>query len=180
MPPAPAFLFQPPASFWPFRWVEETGDEQYRRALYTFHRRSTPYPALQVFDQPNGLASCARRWRSNSPLQALTALNEPIFVECARLLARKTIEEGGKTDSERLRYAFRRAVAKMPSDAELAELNALLVTQQIRIDCGELNPNAIVGALPANASPELTPSRWASYTIVARVLLNLDETITKE
>src|SRR5206468_3738594 len=70
MPPAPAFLFQPPASYAPFPWVDETGPEKYRRGLYTFRRRSTPYPVLQTFDVPNADMSCVRRQRSNSPLQA--------------------------------------------------------------------------------------------------------------
>ena len=69
MPTAPAFLFQPPTSYAPFPWVEETGSEKYRRAVYTFRRRSTPYPVLQTFDVPNSDASCVRRLRSNSPLQ---------------------------------------------------------------------------------------------------------------
>ena len=85
----PEFLFLPPSSYAPFPWKEEKGPDRYRRALYTFRRRSTPYPVLQVFDAPNGDSSCVRRLRSNTPLQALTALNETIFVECAQALARK-------------------------------------------------------------------------------------------
>src|SRR5438552_9844895 len=106
MPPAPAFLFQPPASYAPFPWIDETGPEKYRRALYTFRRRSTPYPMLQTFDVPNADISCVRRLRSNSPLQALTSLNEPIFVECAHSLARKALAGGGKTDGNRITSAF--------------------------------------------------------------------------
>ena len=82
-PPAPAFLFEPPASYGPKVWKESEGTERYRRALYTFRFRSVPYPALQVFDAPNGDISCVRRSRSNTPLQALTSLNEPLFLECA-------------------------------------------------------------------------------------------------
>jgi hypothetical protein len=114
MPPAPAFLFQPPASYAPFPWIEETGPEKYRRALYTFRRRSTPYPALQAFDVPNADFSCVRRLRSNSPLQALVSLNEPIFVEAAQSLAKKTLEEGGNTDKDRIIFAFRRVLDRQP------------------------------------------------------------------
>ena len=81
--PAPAFLFMPPASYGPFNWTDAKGSDRYRRALYTFRRRSTPYPMLQAFDAPNGDFSCVRRSRSNTPLQALTTLNEPIFMDCA-------------------------------------------------------------------------------------------------
>src|SRR6267142_2462764 len=86
-PPAPAFLFLPPASYGPKIWKEETGADRYRRALYTFRYRSVPFPMLQIFDAPNGDISCVRRTRSNTPLQALTTLNEPLFLESARALA---------------------------------------------------------------------------------------------
>src|SRR5207247_2790299 len=124
--PAPAFLFQPPASYGPFNWVEELGPDRYRRAIYTFRRRSTPYPALQNFDAPNGDFSCVRRVRSNTPLQALTTLNEAVFLECARALALRTVREGGTTDAQRLAHAFRRCLARKPSEREAAALLALL------------------------------------------------------
>src|SRR5207249_8941664 len=110
-PDAPAFLFQPPASYGPKVWNNETGENRYRRALYTFRFRSVPYPALQTFDAPNGDFSCVRRVRSNTPLQALTTLNEPVFLEAARALALKTVQEK-KTDEERLAFAFRRCLAR--------------------------------------------------------------------
>ncbi|MGH9938167.1 MAG: DUF1553 domain-containing protein, partial [Blastocatellia bacterium] len=80
-PPAPDFLFLPPASYGPKPWDENKNEERYRRALYTFRYRSTPYPMLQAFDAPNGDFSCVRRARSNTPLQALTTLNETLFLE---------------------------------------------------------------------------------------------------
>jgi len=183
MPPAPAFLFQPPASYAPFPWVDETGPEKYRRALYTFRRRSTPYPVLQTFDVPNADMSCVRRQRSNSPLQALVSLNEPIFVECAQALARKSLEEGGKTDVSRINYAFRRVLARQPSEDEKQELVALLNKEKQRLAEGWLNPNDIATGkndLPSNLPQGATPAQLAAYTVVSRVLLNLDETITKE
>jgi mono/diheme cytochrome c family protein len=185
MPPAPAFLFQPPASYAPFPWVDETGADKYRRALYTFRRRSTPYPALQTFDAPNGDTSCVRRSRSNSPLQALVTLNEPIFVDCARALAKKVLAEGGKTDDERIAYAFRRVLARAPTDAERRELLDLLKKQQQRFADGWLNPVEVATGEARTAKadelpPGITPTQWGAYTVVARVLLNLDETITKE
>jgi hypothetical protein len=183
MPPAPAFLFQPPASYAPFPWVDETGPEKYRRALYTFRRRSTPYPALQTFDVPNSDISCVRRLRSNSPLQALASLNEPMFVECARALARKALDEGGKTDQERITYAFRRTLARPPSVQEMTELLTLLEKERRRFADGWLNPNELTTGNPqppADLPPGITPTNWAAYTVVSRVLLNLDETITKE
>ena len=101
MPPAPAFLFQPPASYAPFPWIEAKGPDRYRRGVYTLRRRSTPYPLLSTFDVPEGNTSCVRRVRSNTPLQALVTLNETIAVEASRALARKALAEGGATDADR-------------------------------------------------------------------------------
>src|SRR6516165_6856540 len=125
-PPLPGFMLLPPVSYGPKTWKESTGSDRYRRALYTFRFRSLQYPALQAFDSPNGDFACVRRSRSNTPLQALTALNEPVFMECAEALGQKALAEGGATDADRLTYAFRRCVARRPSAAESAELLALL------------------------------------------------------
>jgi hypothetical protein len=88
-PPSPEFLYQPPASYGPKAWKEDTGPERYRRSLYIFKFRSVPFPMLQTFDAPNGDFSCVRRLRSNTPLQALVSLNETEFVECAQRLRAK-------------------------------------------------------------------------------------------
>jgi hypothetical protein len=175
-PPAPAFLFQPPASYGPKVWEIQNGPERYRRALYTFRFRSVPYPALQVFDTPNGESSCVRRARSNTPLQALTTLNEPMFVESAQALALKTLDEGGATDADRLNYAMRRVVSRRPSAEETRELLALLEKEQAHFSDGRHDPAEFAPAVPRNA----TGAQTAAWTAVARVLLNLDETITKE
>ena len=162
-PPSPEFLYQPPASYGPKIWKEEQGAERYRRGLYTFSYRSVPYPALQAFDAPNADISCVRRSRSNTPLQALTTLNEPLFLEAAKALAERAIREGGRTDAERLTYAFRRVVARRPAAEESTELMALLNKQKARY---------------AGAGSHL--GEVQAWTAVARVLLNLDEAITKE
>ncbi len=155
-PPAPDFLFQPPVSYGPKVWDEEKGPERYRRALYTFRYRSVPYPVLQNFDTPNGDISCVRRARSNTPLQALTTLNEPLFLEAAKAMALRVRKQGGSTDAERIGYAFRLCTARKPTADEAGELNAFLGKQRTRL--GE----------------------DAAWTALSRVLLNLDETITKE
>ena len=179
--PAPEFLFKPPASYGPFVWDEAKGEDRYRRALYTFRRRSTPYPALTVFDAPVGEASCVKRTRSNTPLQALTALNETIFVECARALGKRAVLEGGKTDTERLTHAFRLCVARAPTKDEIAVLAALLEKNRKRFEEGEANASEIATGVKDSEKPVgFTFSDWAAYTLVARVLLNLDETVTKE
>ena len=182
-PPAPAFLFDRPFSYGPKVWNEEKGEDRYRRAVYTFRFRSVPYPMLQVFDAPTGDFSCVRRARSNSPLQALVTLNEPLFIEAARSLALRSLNEGGTSDEQRLNYVFRCALSRTPARQESAELIGLLNRQRDRFIAGELNPWNIVTdnpdkpfSLPKGARMEDA----AAWTVVARALLNLDETITKE
>jgi hypothetical protein len=173
-PPAPGQLFQPPVSYGPKVWKEEAGENRYRRALYTFRYRSVPYPALQAFDTPVGEASCVRRSRSNTPLQALTTLNEPLFVECARALGAKALREGGATDEERLAYAFRRCTSRLPTEKEKAVLLGFLAAQKEHLAGAAARVKELTGA-----KDDATPERGA-WTALARVLLNLDETITKE
>jgi hypothetical protein len=182
-PPAPDFLFVPPASFGPKNWNVATGPDRYRRAIYTFRFRSVPYPMLQAFDTPNGNVSCIRRPRSNTPLQALTTLNEPLSMEAARALALLVLKEGGATDMRRLAYAFRRCLARKPAPEETDELLGLLNKQRERFTDGELNPWNVASGDPDK--PMLLPKgttmeELAAWTTVSRVLLNLDETITKE
>ena len=183
MPPAPMYLFQPPASYAPFPWKEETGDDRYRRGIYTLRRRSTPFPALQTFDVPEGNTACVRRGRSNSPLQALVGLNETTSMEAARAFAGRILSDGGASDEARIVYAFRRCLSRPPTALELDSLRALIKKQMVRIADGQIDTwllatgrNDRPEKLPANT----TPAQLAAYTVVARVLLNLDETITKE
>jgi mono/diheme cytochrome c family protein/cytochrome c553 len=170
-------------SYGPMTWNAETGPNRYRRALYTFRRRSIPFPALQNFDAPNGDFACVKRVRSNTPLQALTTLNETLFVEAAQALAKRTLKEGGATDAERLTYAFRRCVSRAPDAQELSELQGLLARQQVHLAQGWTSPLVVATGkqdLPTDLPAGTTPTQLGSYTIVSRVLLNLDETITKE
>jgi hypothetical protein len=182
-PPAPEFLFQPPASYGPKVWYEAKDPARYRRALYTFRYRSVPYPMLQTFDAPNGDFACVRRTRSNTPLQALTTLNEPIFLECARALALRTLREGGCDDATRLEYAFRRCLSRKPTEEEAATLLSLLHREVRRFEKPGADPWAFAADDPSR-KPELpkdaAPAQLAAWTAVSRVLLNLDETITKE
>ncbi|MCP5539343.1 MAG: PSD1 domain-containing protein [Akkermansiaceae bacterium] len=161
MPPAPLFLFEPPASYAPFPWKEETGKDRHRRAVYTWRRRTTPYPFLQTFDTPEGNVACVRRTRANTPIQALVALNETVSVEAAHAFAARILKEGGRTDVERLDYAWRLALARPPEPDEVATLTTLMDKQR-------------------KAAPKAGAGEQAAYTLAARVLLNLDETFTKE
>ncbi|MBO0858000.1 MAG: DUF1549 domain-containing protein [Chloracidobacterium sp.] len=182
-PPSPEFLYLPPASYGPKIWKEDKGEDRYRRGLYTFRYRSVPFPMLQNFDAPNGDISCVRRARSNTPLQALTALNEPLFIEAARALALLTVKSGGAADNQKLEFAFRRVLSRRPSPEESAELINLFNRQRERFINGDANPWNLATndpdkpfKLPQGARMEDV----AAWTVVSRVLLNLDETITKD
>jgi mono/diheme cytochrome c family protein len=164
-------------------WVVSDGPDRYRRGLYTFFWRATPYPALTVFDAPNAIQSCTRRNRSNTPLQALTLLNDPSFVECASALGGRVLREGGCDDPGRLDAAFRLCLGRGPSAHEAKTLAALLAEERGG-GTGGSPTSAPSGAERALAGePPVQPDRdadRAAWTTVARVLLNLDEFITRE
>jgi hypothetical protein len=166
----------------PTYWNPPENEERYRRSLYLFRKRSMPDPLLSAFDAPNGDAACARRVRSNTPLAALTSLNEPIFVEAAQALALRLWREGGTTDEARVDYAYRLCTGPPPPPTELQAVQRLLASSRARLRQGELKAGEIAfsaftksSVLPADA----TPIDLAAWAIVARVLLNLDETLTK-
>ncbi len=182
-PPAPDFLFLPPVSYGTKPWREEKGENRYRRAIYTFRFRSVPYPLLQAFDAPIGDVSCVRRARSNTPMQALVTLNEPLFIEAARALAMRTLKEVGANDGQRLVFAFRRVLARRPSQQESNQLLALLNRQRERFIAGELNPWNLATVnpdKPFSLPKGVRMEDVAAWTAVSRVLFNLDEAITKE
>ncbi len=142
-------------------WPTSTGEDRYRRGLYTFTKRTAPYATFGLFDAPNSDLACLRRERSNSPLQALTLLNDPVYVEAARALADRLIRETLADDEARVRLGFRVCLARLPKPEEMASIVAFYRAQRDR------------------ARPVESAERTA-WTAVARAILNLDETITKE
>ncbi len=182
-PPAPGFLFEPPASYGPKVWRFEANDQQYRRSLYVHTFRSVPYTVLQVFDAPKGDAACPARQRSNTPMQALVVLNEPQFVDFARAFAMRILRDTPTADDrDRIAYAFSVAVGRQPDTLEVSVLEKLLSQQRARLKAGEMKEaTALLGAsdtvvrqLTGHSADELIP-----WVVVARAILNLDETITK-
>ena len=180
-PTAPSFLFEPPASYGPKIWPTSIAGNQYRRSMYVHSYRSVAYPPMQVFDAPKGDAACIRRERSNTPLQALVLLNEPQFVDCARSMAAKVLREGGTSDQERLQYAHRLAVVRVPEAAELVILKELLDQQRDRLERGELSAKDLISAEPqlVKQLTGIDANELAAWIVIARTLLNLDEAITK-
>jgi hypothetical protein len=132
------------------KWRESTGPDRYRRGLYIHYQRTAPYPQLANFDEPDSNVSCTRRRRSNTPLQALNLLNDPVFFEAAQALAARVEKEGGTAgNNDKLGYAFELTVARDPSAGERKRMEKYLA------DGGT----------------------WMG---IARILLNLDEVITRE
>ena len=166
----------------PTYWDPPTGPERYRRSLYLFRKRSMPDPMLSAFDAPNGDFSCARRPRSNTPLAALTSLNEPVFVEAAQALALRLWREGGPTDASRIDYAYRLCTSRAARPAEAAAAGKLLDANRERLRRGELRASEIAFSAftrPADLPADATPADLAAWTLLARVMLNLDETLTR-
>jgi hypothetical protein len=167
---------------YPSYWKPAEGPERYRRTLYGFRKRSMPDPVMANFDGPNGDSACARRMRSNTPLAALTGLNETIFVEAARALALRVLREGGRSDAERADYAFLICASRKPTAEERQAIIELLQSRRQKLADGWLNPREVATGDPAKLPtlpPGATPQDAAAWTLAARVLLNLDETISK-
>ncbi len=160
-------------------WLADRGANRYRRGMYTFFWRATPYPFLTTFDAPSGPQTCTRRLRSNTPLQALTLLNDPALVEIAKELAARILREQPEpaTDRERLQHGFLLCLGRRASGGELATLETVLA--QERSDLGKSqSPAANAEADPSRRADGQTST--APWVTVARVLLNLDEFITRE
>jgi hypothetical protein len=160
-------------------WEPSKGEDRWRRGLYTFWRRSVPYPSMATFDAPDSFVCTVKRIPTNTPLQALVTMNDPVYVECCQSLARKVVEEGGASAKERATYAFRRALARPPKDAELASLVSLFEKSRARYASDAKKALAMasepLGPVPQGADvPEL-----AAWTVVANVLINLDEMFLK-
>jgi hypothetical protein len=177
---ASVFPPQPPGiselSYGPLRWTTSTGEDRYRRGMYTFFKRTSPYPGLTVFDAPSSELVCARRIRSNTPLQALTVLNDQVFVEAAQAMAKRVMDEAPDTKSRAIRVV-RLCLSRAPDDMELEQITNFYEAQYNRFISGDANPNAVAGV--EDKSPLDLPER-AAWTTVCRAILNLDETVTKE
>jgi hypothetical protein len=166
---------------YPSYWTAATGDQRYRRTVYGFRKRSMPDPATSNFDAPNGDTACVLRVRSNTPLAALTGLNETIFLEAARALGLRILRESEASDSQRIRYGFELCTGRAPSLEEQAELLDFLEKQRRRLADGWLDPRQI--ATGSDQLPQLpdgcTPQDAAVWALVGRLLLNLDETLSR-
>ena len=159
-------------------WQTSTGEDRYRRALYTTWRRSNPYPSMATFDAPSREVCTVRRPRTNTPLQALVTMNDPAFVEAAQALARRMVQESGSTEADRAARGFRLVLARQPTPAEIDRLVGLHA--EVKADYLQ-NPDDAkkmatdpLGPLPTSLDADVAD--LAAWTVVANVILNLDET----
>jgi hypothetical protein len=182
-PPQPAYVTSISRNA---EWTVTTGGDLYRRGLYIVFRRATPYPMLLTFDAPDSTVACTRRERSNSPLQALTLLNDPVFFECAQALGRSLAASSGASITERLQDAFRRCLGREASMMELQRINQEFNANYARL---QLSPDSAKSIVEHTDNRNLQQSSKASSTdviedatwvLMARILMNVDEFITRE
>ncbi len=160
-------------------WQSSTGEDKYRRGLYTSWRRTTPYPSMVAFDAPNRNVCTLKRPRTNTPLQALVTMNDPVYVEAAQALARRMMIEGGDDTESRARYGFQLCLSRPPGTAEVRRLVGMFEEARSRYLA---NPKAAVPMATDPLGPlpkEVEPADAAAWTVVGNVLLNLDEMFSK-
>ncbi|MEX2137969.1 MAG: PSD1 and planctomycete cytochrome C domain-containing protein [Pirellulales bacterium] len=178
------------------KWIESKGADRYRRGLYTWFQRTSPYPTLATFDAPDSNLTCTRRERSNTPLQALTLMNDVVFVESAQALGRRVLQEpmnqivaadgtgGGDAAvvqeaivDARLRFAFELCLSRGPTEPELSRLRKLYAAARAEFEGEGEAAKKLVGD---SAPGDVKPAEAAAWMVVARTLMNLDEFITRE
>jgi hypothetical protein len=161
------------------KYTQDHGDALYRRSLYLFWKRTAPPPTMITFDAPSREKCRARRERTNTPLQALITLNDPQYFEAARHLGYRMLHEGGAEDAARLRYGFRLATGRPPCDSECTVLEESLAAQRAHY---AKNDEAAKKTISVGESPvpeDVPPPELAAYTMVANLILNLDEVLTR-
>jgi hypothetical protein len=177
-----------PAGYWdhcntfagPLIYDQDKGEDLYRRGLYTYWKRTFLHPSLLAFDAPTREECTVDRPRSNTPLQALVLMNDVTYVEAARAFAERIVKEGGATSEERLHFAFQRAVARRARPQEITALTALLQRHREEYAADKAAVDGLLKVGDYVASREIDPAELAAWTSVARVILNLHETITRE
>jgi hypothetical protein len=159
------------------RWDESKGADRYRRGVYTWFQRTSPYPLLTMFDAPDGNLSCVRRERTNTPLQALTTLNDATFVECAQALAKRVLMEKQGSATERIDHAFRLCVGRHPSAAEQETLQGMYDEVLALCQANAKEAARLAGGTPPQGASAAEAATWVT---MARMLMNLDEFVTRE
>lgn len=161
-------------------YKQDSGDALYRRSLYMFWKRTAPPPSMMAFDAPSREACVVRRARTNTPLQALVLMNDKQYVEAARNMAQRLMLEGGSSPTERLTYGFRLATGRKPADDESKVLERVFAAHLADYQADKAAAEQLVAIGESPRKTELDVSELAAYTMVCNLILNLDETVTKE
>lgn len=161
------------------KYEQSHGADLYRRSMYTFWKRSVPYPSLNTFDAPDREKCTAQRSVTNTPLQALVLWNDPTYVEAARALAQRDLEQAGPGDADRIRFAFRLATDRDPTAQELNILDSLYQKEAAKYAADKKAAGKLISVGESKPDPRLAPSQLAAWTLVTSAILNMDETITK-
>ena len=160
-------------------YVHDKGENQYRRGLYTHWQRTFLHPSMMAFDAPSRQECTAERATSNTPMQALTLLNDPTYVETARVLATRIIREGGESVTDRINWTYQWVLSRMPQPQELEVMTHLYNKHETEYTANLDAAGALVATGEAPVTEGLEPDELAAWTSVARVILNLHETITR-
>lgn len=160
-----------------FSWKTSEGEDRYRRGLYTFFKRTAPHPDLTTFDCPDANITNVKRTVSNTPLQALTTLNAEAFSEAAQAMSRRLLSESLKSDDERIARAIQLCIARPPSDRELNALKKLLAESRAFYSAHAEEAKLSVGKYEVKG---IAPKEIAAWIATARIILNMDEFITRE
>jgi hypothetical protein len=160
-------------------WPEISGQELYRRGLYTYRRRSVPYPTFQAFDAPGFEYCTAERARTNTPLQALTTMNDPQFVEAARVFGQRILREGGDDLGAKLDFALRQCLTRPAREEERVLFEDLYNEQHAAFSADSTGADQLIRQGRAPVPSDLDSAELATWTTIANILLNLDETVTK-
>ncbi len=161
------------------RYPQDTGDKLYRRSLYTYWKRSSPMPNMMIFDAPSRVKCTMRRPRTNTPLQALVTLNDPQFVEAARIFGERILREGGASTESRFDYAFQLATARKPTTTEVSVLKDVLAEQQYRFKDDPEAAKQFLAIGEKKSDESLDATERAVWAVVAQMILNLDEVLTR-
>jgi hypothetical protein len=177
-PPQPEGLWQ--AAFNGERtWATSSGDDRHRRGLYTFWRRTVPYPSMATFDAPSREICAVRRIRTNTPLQAFVTLNDPVYVESAQALGRRLVSEGGATAEDRVRFGLTLCLGRPPEQGQIDVLLSLFQSERARYASDSAAAQSLATDPIGPAPGGLDTAELAAWTSVANVLLNLDGLLTK-
>jgi len=160
-------------------YVSSVGADRFRRGLYTFWKRTAPYAAFMTFDAPSREEVCVRRARTNTPLQALTLLNDVVYVEATRALAARILRERGPSEEARLERLFLLTLGRRPAAAEEERILTYRATQEERLRADPAVAELLTAGGAGGDSTGLESAAWAAWVLVARVVLNLDEAVTK-